>query len=268
MASELDKRVEARPAGSDADHGHRLHGTDAHTTRLQELESTALDRTGVYRKYEQLDRRGDFRPVIDLKLEGLPASANKEDLKHIAGARHVIDATTSDDTITNQCLGKGEIKVRLGEGETKEQIIQRFRNQGITVREPDACSRKKNNYKELADVNWKDSRLQVQEKRHTNTEEIDPKAAKIRMLGSNVNIGTNDELSRRAKDYEQQLLTAKRDLKEKQRHAEDMSIGLSKWDRMSAGIASRPQTAGGNPSYMNATATSTIRRTRVLEDRL
>lgn len=123
MASELDKRVDAHPAGKDDDSGHRLHGVDARTTRLQELEATALDRAGVYKKFERLDRNGDFRDVVDLKLEGLPSSANSEDLKHIAGVKHVIDATTEDDTITNSCIGKGEIKVRLGEGETKEQLV-------------------------------------------------------------------------------------------------------------------------------------------------
>jgi len=49
--------------------------------------------------------------------------------------------------------------------------VQRFRNNGYEVKDPNQCVRKKNNYKDLASTSWKDSHLMVQEKRHTNTDE-------------------------------------------------------------------------------------------------
>ena len=71
----------------------------------------------------------------------------------------MIESTTDIDNIKNQCIGTGSFKCRLGEGETKEQIMQRFRNNGIEVEIPDVKGGKKNNYKELASTNWKDHRL-------------------------------------------------------------------------------------------------------------
>ncbi len=123
MHSDLDKAVEPHPGQKDDDPGHRVTGLNAHGYKQQELAATALARDGVYDQYAHVERRGDYRNVVDLKLTGLPASANASDLKHIAGVKHVIDATTVDDTITNSCTGQGEIKCRLGEGETKEQLI-------------------------------------------------------------------------------------------------------------------------------------------------
>ena len=41
--------------------------------------------------------------VVDLVVEGLPASADVIELKKISGARHVIEATVDHDAISNEC---------------------------------------------------------------------------------------------------------------------------------------------------------------------
>lgn len=100
----------------------------------------------------------------------MPKEANSETIKDIAGAKHVIGASTKIDNIKNECVGTGNLQVRLGEGESEEQIVQRLKNNGINARRSGTATRKHNNYKDLASTNWKDSHLQVQEKRHVKDE--------------------------------------------------------------------------------------------------
>jgi len=50
----------------------------------------------------------------------LPKEAQIDELKKIAGVRHVVDARTDINALTNECVGTGSIKFRLGDGESKE----------------------------------------------------------------------------------------------------------------------------------------------------
>lgn len=98
---------------------------------------------------------------MTLELKNLPPSTTNEDVRSTAGAKHVIESTTNIDNIKNECIGTGKFQCRLGEGESQEQIVERFENQGIEVQIPDQKIKKKNNYKDLSTTNWKDHRLQV-----------------------------------------------------------------------------------------------------------
>ena len=95
------------------------------------METTQLASKGFYEEASTFDRNPNGREVVTLKLSNLPANANDEHIKSIAGTKHVISATTSINNIKNECTGDGEISVRLGEGETKEQVLQRFADLGI-----------------------------------------------------------------------------------------------------------------------------------------
>lgn len=129
------------------------------------METTHLNNDGFYEKFANCDWRPDSWQIVELKLKNLPPTATSEDIKATAGAKHIIETTTDIDNIKNECTGTGKFQCRLGEGETKEQIVQRFKNQGIEVENPNNCTRKVNNYKDLSTTNWKDHRLQVQERR-------------------------------------------------------------------------------------------------------
>lgn len=85
------------------------------------METTLLDRNGFYDRYSAVDKN---REVIELNLTGLPKEAQIDELKKIAGVRHVVDARTDINNLTNECVGTGAIKFRLGDGETKEQVIE------------------------------------------------------------------------------------------------------------------------------------------------
>ena len=130
-----------------------------------ELEATSLAQDGLYEKYANCDRRPDSRQVVQLNLKNLPASTTDEDLRKTAKAKHVVGVHAEIDNIKNECVGTGTFSCRLGEGETKEQIVQRFKNDGIDVEVPGRTTQKQNNYADLSTVNWKDARLQVQERR-------------------------------------------------------------------------------------------------------
>ena len=65
----------------------------------------------------------------------MPSDTQAGDLRRLAGARHIVDAIVDHDTIKNQCVGSGKIRVRLGEGEDLEQIKGNLYQAGLDVRE-------------------------------------------------------------------------------------------------------------------------------------
>ena len=73
----------------------------------------------AYNKYGNVRENAT---VIDLIVSGLSSNTQAGDLRRIAGARHVVEATVDNDTIKNVCTGTGKIRVRLGDGEDLEQV--------------------------------------------------------------------------------------------------------------------------------------------------
>jgi len=53
----------------------------------------------------------------------------------MAGVKHVISATVDEDNMKGTCLGTGKVRVRLNQGETRDQIELNFVKNGIAVRE-------------------------------------------------------------------------------------------------------------------------------------
>lgn len=88
--------------------------------KQQELEATSLDQVGLYEKFAHVDRRPDSRRIVQLEFHNLPGETDSEKIKNISGAKHVIGATAAVDNIKNECVGTGNLQVRLGEGETEE----------------------------------------------------------------------------------------------------------------------------------------------------
>jgi len=81
------------------------------------METTLLDWTGFYDRNSTGEKN---REVIELNLTGLPKEAQIDELKKIAGVKHIVDARTDINALTNECVGTGAIKFRLGDGETRE----------------------------------------------------------------------------------------------------------------------------------------------------
>ena len=66
-------------------------------------------------------------------MNNLPPSADAEQLKKIAGSKHVFDAHVDTDNVKQQCTGTGRIKIRLNHGETVEKVKLNYLRQGINV---------------------------------------------------------------------------------------------------------------------------------------
>lgn len=60
--------------------------------------------------------------IVDLDVRGLPESTQPEDLKKIAGVKHVITSVVESDSIKNVCTGTGRIKMRLAENEDIDNV--------------------------------------------------------------------------------------------------------------------------------------------------
>ena len=244
LKSDLDHSVTPVPGTKDIDAGHRVPGQGDFTTKQQEMETSVLNNTGFYQKHSQVSKDPTSAKILDLKFDNLPQNADSSTLKKIAGVRHVIEADTTIDNIKNECTGAGKISMRLGEGDSEASIIQRFKDEGITVSKPSDVVGKVNNYKDLASTNWKDSHLQVQEKRHVQDNFgklyarvipiVDSKTSKVRMLESNIQIGDNEDKGKVAKAFQRSITNDKSQLSISQRYAEDVNLQVSQWKNMSS----------------------------------
>jgi len=48
-----------------------------------------------------------------LSLSGLGANVDAQDVKKMAGVRHVVSATVDEDNMKGTCVGTGKVKVRI-----------------------------------------------------------------------------------------------------------------------------------------------------------
>lgn len=83
--------------------------------------------------------------VYELSLSGLGANVNAQDIKKMAGVKHVIAASVVEDNMKGTCVGTGTVKVRLNHGETREQVELNFTKNGVAVREAASDPRKRPN---------------------------------------------------------------------------------------------------------------------------
>lgn len=56
--------------------------------------------------------------VVDLDLGQLPQHIDEQDIKRIAGVKHVIVATVDVDNMKGICTGTGNVKLRISDGES------------------------------------------------------------------------------------------------------------------------------------------------------
>jgi len=227
MKSDLDKEITPAPGSKDLDYGHRVSQPNARSHKQQEMETTQLAVQGFYDNAKSYDRKPEAREVVTLKLNNLPKDANEEAVKQIAGTKHIISAATAVNNIKNECTGTGEISLRLGSGETKEQVLQRFADLGIEAKDPSTKKGLKNNYRDLADVHFRDAHIEVQTKTHINNHFSDNPtiANKVRNLSSNFQIGENDNLTKYAREFESSIQNGVgKTLKGDQKEAEKMNL--------------------------------------------
>ena len=90
------------------------------------------------------NKQENARPdVYELSLSGLGSNMNAQDIKKMAGVKHVIAASVVEDNMKGTCVGTGTVKVRLNHGETREQVELNFTKNGVAVREAAQDPRKR-----------------------------------------------------------------------------------------------------------------------------
>ena len=68
-------------------------------------------------------------------MKGLNENVGADDIKRIAGVKHVISATVDEDSIKNVCTGTGRIKLRLNPTEDLDVVKLQFLKAGYGVQE-------------------------------------------------------------------------------------------------------------------------------------
>ena len=81
--------------------------------------------------------------VLELTLSGLGSNVDAQEVRKMAGVRHVVSATVDEDNMKGTCTGTGKVKVRLNQGETRDQVELNFTKNGIAVREAQNDPRKR-----------------------------------------------------------------------------------------------------------------------------
>ena len=90
------------------------------------------------------NKQENARPeVYELSLSGLGSNMNAQEVKKMAGVKHVIAASVVEDNMKGTCVGTGTVKVRLNHGETREQVELNFTKNGVAVREAAQDPRKR-----------------------------------------------------------------------------------------------------------------------------
>ncbi len=84
--------------------------------------------------------------IVDLDLKGLPQNAHEEELKRIAGVKHIISASIDTHSITNTCTGTGRIKLRLGPNEDLDTVKLQYLKAGYGVAEHTENTKMKTNF--------------------------------------------------------------------------------------------------------------------------
>lgn len=89
-------------------------------TKMRDLSSDILGTGESMQKHYDADVAKT--QVVDLDIKGLPESAQADDLKRIAGVKHVINYSVETNSLTNACTGAGRIKLRLGPNEDLDTV--------------------------------------------------------------------------------------------------------------------------------------------------
>jgi hypothetical protein len=109
-----------------------LTGKTALATKHRDLSSDILGTGNTFLKYQGQDVGST---LIDFDLKALPPNIKEDEIKKIAGVKHVISVKLDHDAIRNTNLGTGRIKIRLGANEDAEKVMLQFLKEGYGVKE-------------------------------------------------------------------------------------------------------------------------------------
>ncbi|CDW87720.1 UNKNOWN [Stylonychia lemnae] len=149
-----------------------IPGKHSMATKLKDLSSDVLGTGNTINHYNAADRE---TVLVDLDVKGLPAHTQADDLKKISGAKHVISAVVEQDAITNNCVGTGRIKLRLGGEDEVDNVKLQFLKAGYAVQDHTENSKKKPNF----------TQEQTLAVRSPARKDIDSKATKLQNLQTN-----------------------------------------------------------------------------------
>lgn len=84
--------------------------------------------------------------VVELDLKDLTPNIQIEDLKKLANVKHVIKVVVDHDSITNQCVGTGKVKLRLGPNDSVENVKMQYMKAGYKVLDHEHNPKKKTKF--------------------------------------------------------------------------------------------------------------------------
>lgn len=73
--------------------------------------------------------------TLDLIVSNLPETTQVNNLRKIAGSKHIISAVVDFDNFKGTCKGTGRLQIRLNHGETADQVKLNFLRLGYQVSE-------------------------------------------------------------------------------------------------------------------------------------
>lgn len=78
-----------------------------------------------------------------MDLKNLPENCDEATIKEIANVKHIISTEIQYDNFLGTCKGDGRVKIRLNDGETYQDIKDRFSKAGYFVKTHTEDPRKK-----------------------------------------------------------------------------------------------------------------------------
>ena len=92
--------------------------------------------------------------VIDLSLASIPSNINSNDVKDLCGGVHLVSLALDIDNFTGKTRGTGKMRLRTTNEEDLSKLRRIFAAKGIQVERNQENLGRKNNYADVAGVNW------------------------------------------------------------------------------------------------------------------
>jgi hypothetical protein len=140
--------------------------TRARTPNIQEKPRFQDFTSSGQRKQEELSTSfASYRPsgpsanaeVVDLDLFAVPAEVAAADVKDLCGGVHLVSLALDIDNFTGKCRGTGKLRLRTSNPQDLARVRRVFAAKGIQVEKKVENVGRKNNYADVAGVNWHNS---------------------------------------------------------------------------------------------------------------
>jgi len=107
----------------------------------------------------------DSSHTFDFDLKSIPKGMELEGLKQIFSGYHVVELKADRNNLSGAQSGNGRVKIRANSGHDMLKLKHDLKSHGILMLSHFEKHNRKNNYRDLAKINWHDQHLQSEEHR-------------------------------------------------------------------------------------------------------